>query len=192
MNIKRFVEELARADREGCVLYPYCDRKGLPTVGIGNLLANADAASAMPFLHAVTGKEATDDEKRFGWSRVAAAFRPGETAGFYRLATTLRLPREFAFELAAGRIEREFIPGILSLCHGFDLWPEQAQHAIVDMAYSLGIHGLASFVNMIGACQGWDFDVAARECIRHGARESRNEWTARMFREAAQIEKGKS
>jgi GH24 family phage-related lysozyme (muramidase) len=185
MDIKSFVEELADPTREGCATWPYCDSRGYVTVGIGNLLATAEACVALPFHHVITGEEASDDEKRFGWARVAQARTPGASANAYRNTSTLRLTREYVFELAATRIERTFIPGIKRLCHDFDAWPEPAQRGILDMAYSLGIAGLSRFVNFLGACQARDFETAAKECHRHDARESRNAWTAAMFREAA-------
>jgi GH24 family phage-related lysozyme (muramidase) len=180
MNVKAMVEELADPNREGCTTWLYCDSRGLPTVGIGNLVASPKDCAALPFAHP-SGTPATEDEKRDLWKAVVNAFEKGEGAGFYRTLSTLAISRAFAYELAAKRIERDFIPGIKRLCHEFDEWPEQAQRAIVDMAYNLGIGGLSHFVNFLGACQSRDWATAAKECHRATCRKSRNDWTEQML-----------
>lgn len=184
MNTAKMVQELAAPDREGCTNWLYCDSRGFPTTGIGNLVASADAAVLLPWHHLGSGLDATDEDKRAGWKTVVDAFIKGRSATAYRSMTTLRLTAEYVYQLAATRIEREFVPGIRRLCHDFDEWPEPAQMAIVDMAYNLGLHGLSHFVNFLGACQARDWATAARECHRATCRESRNEWTKRMFEDA--------
>lgn len=187
MNARDFIDDIAQF--EGCTTWLYCDSRGFPTIGIGNLVANAEAAVALP-LATATGASATDEEKREAWTVVVSAYAKGHSAEFYRHLTTLRITEAFAFELCAQRIESDFLPGIRKLCHDFDRWPAPAQKAILDMAYNLGIHGLSYFVNLLSACQAQDWAAAAHECHRSTCRESRNLWTAQMFIDAAAATKG--
>lgn len=186
MNVKDFVAELATPGREGCTTWLYCDSRGLPTIGIGNMVPNVDAMLRLPMVHSGSGELATDDEKRNTWKDVVGAFKSGTlTAAFYLTSSDLRLPRPFVAALAEDRITHEFVPGIIRLCHDFGSWPEQAQRGIVDMAYNLGLHGLASFVNLLSACQRRDWKTAASECHRATCRHYRNAWTEQMFLDAA-------
>lgn len=181
MNARDFVDDIAQF--EGVTTWLYCDVRGFPTIGVGNLVANADAAIKLP-LAGAAGTSATDEEKRVAWTTVVNAFAKGHSAEFYRHLTTLRITEEFAFELCAQRIESDFMPGIRKLCHDFDQWSEPAQRAILDMAYNLGIRGLSHFVNLLSACQAHDWAAAAHECHRATCRDSRNAWTAQQFIDA--------
>lgn len=183
MNTLDMVKELADPDREGCTTWLYCDVRGYPTIGIGNLVASPAAAIALPFRDTF-GATPTEDDKREAWKTVVGAFDKSHSAAFYKHLTTLRLTDDFVYQLAATRLERDFLPGIRKLCHDFDAWPETAQRAIVDMAYNLGVHGLSHFVNLLGACQAQDWAAAAHECHRSTCRDSRNAWTMTMFIDA--------
>lgn len=183
MKASRYMDDLIQ--HEGMTTWMYCDVRGFVTIGIGNLVKTPDAAAALPFHHLGNGSDATDEEKRASWAFVNDAFTKGKSAHYYRSLTSLRLTEAFAIELAEQRLEEDFLPGIKRLMHDFEEYPLPARRALVDMAYNLGVGGLAHFHNMISACLERDWATAAKECHRSTSRESRNAWTSQMFIDAA-------
>ena len=57
---------------EGCISHMYLDTVGKVTVGVGNMLPTADAATALPFIQTGSGNNATDNEIRADYNNVAA------------------------------------------------------------------------------------------------------------------------
>ncbi len=49
---------------EGCISHMYLDTVGKVTVGVGNMLPTADAATALPFIRTGSGNNATENEIR--------------------------------------------------------------------------------------------------------------------------------
>lgn len=182
---------------EAFVPWMYCDNRGLVTVGIGNLLATADAAADLPFINKVTGLLVSDDTKRSAWDAVRRAYQKDHAAGAYQSCSALRLGSNVALELMNKRLDSEFLPVLYRLFHTFDQWPQAAQRASMDMIYSLGTgRGISEFVNWIAAGQRGDFATMAQECVRSSGRRNptptdpqglgpRNLWTIHMFQEAA-------
>ena len=154
-------------------------------------MADVDACAALPWVHALAPvggplTAVTDDEKRMLYARVVNAFgdvKPAASA--YRLLSNLRLELDFVIGLVGQRLASEFIPGIVRICPGFDGFPLPARRAIVDMAYNLGIGGLARFPHMLAACNAGDWATAAAQCHRSTCRDSRNVWTSQMFVDAS-------
>lgn len=166
------------AAHEGCCTWLYCDAWGNATTGIGNLVADADACAALPW----TGT----DDPRDVYTRVLNAFgpvKPGSSA--YANLSDLRLTLDVVTGLVSQRLEAEFLPGLRRLCPGFDGFPLAARRALVDMAYNLGVGGLAKFVHLLAACNAGDWETAEAQCHRSTCRDSRNGWTANMFAAAA-------
>ena len=158
---------------EGCCLWLYCDSRGYATTGIGNLVPDADACAAMPWMG--------NDDPRVAYATVLHAFDAARPAAYYRPLSDLRLSLDYVTGLVAQRLQTEFLPGILQLCPGFDAFPLPARRALVDMAYNLGVHGLSKFPTMLAACNAGDWATAAAQCHRSTCREQRNDWTAQMF-----------
>jgi GH24 family phage-related lysozyme (muramidase) len=171
---------------EGCCQHMYVDTRGHVTTGIGHLLPNADAALALPWCHRATGLPATPAEIRAAFAHVREQ-GPGLKSLAYRLASDLVLPGGVAADLAATRLEREFLPGLRRLCPSFDNYPMPAQRALVDMAYNLGVGGLGKFHNLLAACERGDFSAAAENCHRRTSREIRNASTRNLFLDAAEL-----
>jgi GH24 family phage-related lysozyme (muramidase) len=182
MNVDDYFQDLVQW--EGCTTWMYCDVRGYVTVGIGNLLATEDAAIGLPFFRRVNRLHATDAEKGAGWRTVKSAYDGSKSAAFYRDVTTLRLEEDYVKDLVGRRLESEFIPGIKRLLHDFDGFPLPARKALVDLAYNLGVGGLAKFHHLMAACQERDWAAAAGQCHRSTSRDSRNAWTAQMFIDA--------
>jgi len=182
MNVADYFDDLVA--HEGCVPWMYCDSRGFVTVGIGNLVSSPAIAATLPFRH-VNGEGALPTERETAWARVNDAYKPNRSAAAYREVTDLRLSQDFMRDLVASRLAGEFIPGIQRLCPGFDTMPLPARRALVDMAYNLGVHGLAMFPHMLAAVNAGDWEMAANQCHRSTCRDTRNAWTAQMFVDAA-------
>jgi len=182
MNVADYFDDLDA--HEGCVPWMYCDSRGFVTVGIGNLVSSPAIAATLPFRH-VNGEGALPTERETAWARVNDAYKPNRSAAAYREVTDLRLSQDFMRDLVASRLAGEFIPGIQRLCPGFDTMPLPARRALVDMAYNLGVHGLAMFPHMLAAVNAGDWEMAANQCHRSTCRDTRNAWTAQMFVDAA-------
>jgi GH24 family phage-related lysozyme (muramidase) len=181
----------------------YLCEGGYVTTGIGNKLGSAKEAMALPWQHKATGLPATSGEIRAAFHHISALtveFRSQDPkapnpfgAKHYEHASDLVLPKGIADQLAADRLMKDFLPGLRNLFPHFDAFPVPAQRALVDMAYTLGVKGLATkFKTVVSACNGGDFDTAAKYCHRkakgHGRKDDeRNVWTANLFREAERL-----
>ncbi len=177
---------------EGNVGHMYLDTKGLVTTGIGNLVKTPEAARKLPWVDTTTGKPATPEQIDQAFAAVQGMAK-GQKAGVYSGATTLRLSPDVVRDLALGRLDREFLPGLHRQFPHFDSYPAPAQRALVDMIYSLGEgssrqnSGIAKFHNLRAACESGDWTAAASECHRKGGRDDRNAWTSQQFLKAATI-----
>ena len=171
---------------EGCVPWMYCDSRGFVTVGVGNLVSSPEHAAGMPFVHHDDGP-ATPEEKATGWTQVQAVYDARKSAQFYSVISDLRLTQDFIRKLVTTRLAGEFLPGIVKLCRAFETFPLPSRRALVDMAYNLGVAGLARFPHMLAACNAGDWAEAAHECHRSTCRDMRNAWTMQMFVDAAAV-----
>jgi GH24 family phage-related lysozyme (muramidase) len=169
---------------EGNVRHMYRDTQGHVTTGVGNLLRDAGAAAALPWRHGESGPPATADEIRAAFKKVTK-LGTGYKASYYQRASDLVLPQATVVSLMANRLEREFLPGLRRTFPGFDHYPQPAQRALVDMAYNLGVGGLAKFERLREACERGDFAAAALECNRRTSRPERNQATRELFLTAA-------
>lgn len=184
-------------DHEGLIPWLYCDKKGFPTIGVGNLVSRAVDLLPMPMFHIGSGKMATDEEKRDCWARVAEAFVTGAGAIVYRKCSDLRISKDYARELARSRVRSEFVPALERIYPAFPRWPASAQRAAVDMTYSLGVAGYVDgYPNHVAACRAGDFARAGLESVRASGRVEplpgdpeglgrRNLWTRALFAQAA-------
>ena len=164
----------------------YVDAYGNVATGIDHRLPNADAAIALPWRHRGTGVVATPSEIRTAFEQIRDQ-GPGHKTIAYRFASDLVVAAGVAVHLAAARIERDLLPGLRRLCRHFDRYPLPARRALVDMAYDLGLGGLAKFRNLVRACERGDFATASEHCHRRATRGIRNAATRNLFREAADL-----
>lgn len=184
LDVRALYRELTRW--EGSRRHMYVDTRGNVTTGVGHLLRDGNAAASLPWFHRASGKAATPEEIRTAF-RDVAAMGAGRKADFYQSGSDLVLSEAKLEQLAAIRLEREFLPGLRRLFPHFDGYPPAAQRALVDMAYNLGVGGLGKFENLIAACERGDFRTAADECNRRSSRPERNDATRALFLEAAQV-----
>ena len=177
---------------------------GYVTTGIGNKLANAQEAIALPWQHKATGLPATPAEIRTAFERVqsmSSEFRgadPSATNPFsarhYEKVSDLVLPDGVASQLVVDRLEKDFLKGLRTLFPGFDDYPQPAQRALVDMAYTLGVNGLETkFPRLVTACRERKFADAAGhserkvKANRGRTGDERNVATRNLLLEAARL-----
>lgn len=169
---------------EGFERAMYLDTKGLVTVGIGCLLAKVADACALPFVRRGTTAAATKDEIAVAYNRVSVAPK-GLIAKSYRNLTNIELPDEEVLGLFRRKVD-EFSAQLEAVYPGFSTFPDPAQAAIFDLAYSMGTHKLLTeWPNLNGAIARGDWTTAADHCHRAGAQESRNALTRDLFLAAA-------
>jgi GH24 family phage-related lysozyme (muramidase) len=169
---------------EGCRREMYAGPRGGVRTGVGHPLADGDAALALPWIHRSTGRPATAAAVRIAFAQARAQCF-GHAAPAHQRASDLVLPAGLAGDLAAARLDKFILPGLRLLSAGFDRYPVGAQRALVDMAWNLGLRGLAKFHNLIAACRRGDFAAAADHCHRRSCHSARNVSTRNLFRAAS-------
>lgn len=177
---------------EGVVPWMYLDVKGFVTVGVGNLLPDADAAAALPFFpDGSPDAPAGDDEKRQGWTDVHARqdlARVGHRA--FKTVCNLRLSADDIRALVDAKLlSNESI--LLRAFPGFPDWPADAQLGLLSMAWALGAAFPATWPRFSAACRALDFDGAAAECRMQETGNPgvvpRNNANQLLFRNAAKV-----
>ncbi|MDE2101612.1 MAG: hypothetical protein KGL39_30480 [Patescibacteria group bacterium] len=167
---------------EGCVPWMYLDTRGFVTVGVGNMLPIVEAATALPFQYNGTG--ATQDQIASDYFRVKG-MAAGRLPKFYACSTSVTLTQE-EIQLLLYRRLPEFEQGLRQLYPGYDTFPDAAKLGLIDMAYNLGVYGLANnYPKFNAAVRAQDWATAATECHRNGPSQERNDWTAGQFNLAA-------
>lgn len=183
-NRKALLEEIR--GHEGKVAHIYLDSRGNVTVGIGQLLRTAAGAKKLPFVHRRAGQKATEEEIEQEFRKIEEQ-EPNLAAGKYKRLTRLELPEEEIEKLFSKQVER-FEAGARKQFKGFDGYPLAAQIALVDMAYNVGLAGLARFKRLKAAAERGDWKAAAEAAQRKGIGEQRNQRTKELFLKAAQGE----
>lgn len=156
----------------------YLDSAGNVTVGVGLMLPNAAAASALAFTAA--GAPATPGQIAADFARVAA-LAPDKLPAFYQAASSPQLPQEIIDAKLSAMLtgfEATIRAGIL----GYDALPDPVKMALLDMAYNLGPAGLLKgYPRMLQAVESANWAQAAAQCFRNGIGAARNTWTQQQF-----------
>jgi GH24 family phage-related lysozyme (muramidase) len=178
-EIKGFI-----APSEGNLAHMYLDSKGFVTVGIGNLLPDADTACALAFVNRTTSNPATRAEIVADFDAVSKQMK-GKIARSYRQFTSLDLPDVQINQLFQKRIEG-FQKELRKSYAKYDSYPGRVQLAMLDMAFQLGTYGLKNkWPNLNKAIDGEDWTAAAAACRRPDANAIRNDGTKALFEQAA-------
>lgn len=170
---------------EGNIPYLYLDSNGNATCGMGHLVLTAEHSLTLPWLGAVPGRV----ERDFA---TVKALPPNKVPSYYMSHSICRLPLGWGVQDAATRLETIYLPQIQNLFKNFDTFPLQAQTALLDMTYNMGIGhpstgttkatGLCNFTHLIAACSNGDWTTAAAQCHRAPpVSQERNDWTRGMF-----------
>ena len=181
----RLLPSLKRS--EGSVPYMYLDTAGLVTVGVGNMLKDVAAAQALAFVDRKTRKKATKEQIKTDYETVKKQTK-GRLYTFYKTHTKLDLPQTEIDRLLNKRIE-EFLKLLKGKFPDFDKYPLDAEEALFDMGFNLGVAKLMSeFPKFVKAVKDQDWDTAAAQCKRGGIGETRNKHTKELFEKAAKAD----
>jgi GH24 family phage-related lysozyme (muramidase) len=170
---------------EGCIEYMYLDTRGNVTVGVGHMLGCCGDAESLTFVMRESGASATVADIISEFNRVKAQ-QAGESASKYKTCTQLDMPASAIEALLDGDIATAE-NGMRERFRNFDSYPVEAQTALLDMAFNLGLDGLArGYPRLHAAAEAGDWNACANECLRHGIQQARNDWTKQQFEQAAQ------
>jgi GH24 family phage-related lysozyme (muramidase) len=169
---------------EGTLPHMYLDTAGLVTVGVGHMIPDSEAARGLNFVVRADGSAATPDQIAAEHVRISQQ-QKGLVAQRYLPFTTLDMPDSAIQDLLSADIAY-VEAGVRSKFTGYDDYPEPAQDALLDMAFNLGVDGLAGhFPRLRAAAEVRDWATCAAQCHRAGISEERNEKTQALFESAA-------
>lgn len=177
---------------EGSVPFIYADTKGLPTVGVGNLLATVDDAVRLPFI--ISGRPASSPVAASGdyiardWRSVRNA-GAGHAAHWYRQLTRCELPAQAIRDLFDRRVD-SFFDQLTHTFPAFPSWREPAQLATLDWVFNVGVGkpggaGLLGTVHLKAALYAQDWHAAAAACHRVESSQRRNDQCRDLYLRAA-------
>ena len=171
--------ELIKAG-EGCIQHMYLDTVGKVTVGVGNMLPNAAAATQLPFIHADDLTEASDEEIRTEFDLVSTQ-TAGLLASKYKSFTKLMLSEPAIDDLLDERIDG-FESQLKIDFPNYESCPEPARLGMLDMAFNLGNAGLVNkFPSFTRAARQENWSECELQCNRRGIAESRNNEVKGLF-----------
>jgi len=170
---------------EGTVPWMYLDTRGLVTVGVGEMLANAARAQSLGFVDS-SGQPSTQDVILAEFNRVCA-LAPAKVAGFYRSSTSPVLPQSAIDTLLMNHVS--FFDGQLGARFpAYTNFPDLAKLGLLDMIYNLGVTGLfRGFPHFMASVDAQDWLSASNQCHRVGPGDARNDWTKQQFLAAAAV-----
>jgi GH24 family phage-related lysozyme (muramidase) len=163
---------------EGCVPWMYRDTVGKVTVGVGLMLPDAKAASALPFV--LGDRAATSDEIAAEYARVDR-MAVGHASAFYKVPTSLELTQP-TIDARLSSVLEGFETDLRAGFPHYDALPDGVKMALLDMIYNLGPAGLfKGFPHLVAAVQTGAWAQAAEHCTRRGPAPARNSWTQEQF-----------
>ncbi|MFV0624967.1 hypothetical protein ACBY01_13295 [Sphingomonas sp. ac-8] len=180
---------------EGFIAHFYLDTVSQVTVGYGTMLPNAASTASIEMLVARTQKIATAKEKADEWQAIRAL----SAAGSANNLTAQAFQRHASLIMLRGEAERLFdlkLNGFLTMLRanypGFDKFPEDAQVAMLDMAYNLGnrIHTVfRNFTRAVNQRGGPDWVAVAKQSNRPQLSAQRNREVYDLFIGASKVTK---
>jgi hypothetical protein len=169
----------------------YCDHKGLPTFGLGQLVRTPPETLSIPWRRA-DGSLATDAEKLADWHRVknhpdAASLGARIPVG----PTTLQVAPEDLTRLFEARRDGNAL-ALARRFPGLPGWPAPAQFAVMSLAWAAGTG--FDFPKCAAALARGDFLTAAVEVLINEVRtrgvKARNDMNRKLLLDAHQLEAG--
>lgn len=175
---------------ESFIAHMYLDSVCKVTIGYGTMLPSAKAAEKIALADS-QDKAAKADEKAKEWDRVAALAPKGgkqnDKASSFSKDAVLFIAEAEAARLAEAHIAG-LAPALKSTFPDFAEFPEDAQVALLDLAYNLGAAGLRKFKKLVTAIndpKGPDWKTAAHESNRPQLSKERNKEVRDLFLAAA-------
>ena len=165
---------------EGRIVHMYLDTVAKVTVGVGQMLPDAATAKKLAFVRRDTRAAATPAEIQRDFDAVSAMPK-SLLAGSYKKATLLDLPEPAIDALLKATVDN-FVAALTKRFAGWATLPSPAKRALMDMCFNLGPDGLVNkFPTMKQAVEKAKWDSAAKECLRNGISQQRNDWTRDLF-----------
>ena len=179
---------------EGEVKYMYKDSKGLVTIGVGNPIDPLEKHPtwAKPSNYKNKLKKSVKQNDVLTDFKTVKNVKHWTGHGDFRAITMLRLTDKALSDLFNRKMKS--LETNLKVKHAywfgkFDLWPADAQMALLGLAWGFGAGGVATkFRKFSKACKGMDFTTAAIECHYKGKSKSarhRNADLKKLFNNAA-------
>ncbi len=172
---------------EGRISWPYLDRKGLVTVGVGNLIDPLNFAFGLGWIDNNTGQSATVEKIAQDWRAVKARQDLSQIGGGSALwppLTTIRLTDTAIDALVAGKLGED-ARELLKFFPTFEDFPAEAQLGILSMAWAMGPDRFADFPKFVAAANAGDWQTAANESHMQGVGiEPRNDANKLLFHNA--------
>jgi GH24 family phage-related lysozyme (muramidase) len=171
-------------EHEGVVRYMYLDVVGLVTIGVGFMLPNADAVTALNLVRRSDSAPASADEKRQDWESVHSQgkAKPAQT---YEQFTKLELPDSEIDRELTKRVN-DFQRNLTSRFPSFDGFPDEAQIGLLDLIYSLGPRGLFNgYPKLCAAAELGNWKACAEQSTRRNVSDNRNADLKQLFLDAA-------
>lgn len=168
---------------EGACPWMYLDNAAIPnvTVGLGMLLASEGDAVALPFVDVIRGQGATEQQIAQAFAKVRG-MRGGLAASAYKTTPDLELDATEVVALAERRLADHYLPSVVELLPVFDALPFGAQLVTIDLAWNLGVAGLAKFRMYLDALEAGEWVAAALQSHVSTSRAPRNDWRAETLR----------
>lgn len=164
-------------EHEGSVSHMYTMPPGQPgpvMVGVGHWLRSAEEAQRLNFVVRESGSPATAEQIALEYHAVQAGSE-----------TRLDLPSAAVDALLKADIARAE-DSVRPIFAGYDKYPELAQDATLDMAFTVGPAELEKlYPKLVGAAGNGDWLTCAAESNRSGVSEARNTAVRELFVEAA-------
>lgn len=179
---------------EGRIDHLYLDIKGKVTVGIGHMIPNAPAMTAVP-MHlrgSQVAKLATFEQKKNEYE-VIKKQRAGSRASAYKPHTTLYM-KQASIDAQRDNHIHSFYRELCSIYresngykNRFENFPENAQIALFDMIFNLGATKLQNvFINFNQAVKSEDWSKAAEESYRPDVPENRNDFVKGLLQKLSE------
>lgn len=171
---------------EGHVSFPYCDVKGLVTVGRGNLIDPVSTAAHLPWT--INGQAASMQGILSGWNAVKARQDLKLRGGMaYLGVSALRLSDEAIDDLTTSKVLEMETHLKSRFGEVWDSLPSDAQLGVLSLAWACG--PAFSFPKFESALLAKDFSTCAVECQMNVAGNPglipRNAANAQLFVNAA-------
>lgn len=189
--------ELPKADHEGTIPYFYCDTLGHVTIGVGFMIPNETQALNLSLVSAEGAgipADKRDDRIKKDFARVKAVFKPnGNLSAKAYKASAADKEKGLGLTMNAKAIEAELARRLDSFyidirkrfgSVGFDKLAENAQVALLCMAYLMGAAGLMNNrADMIKALQSEtpDYKNASEKCAISTSSAARNKYIKDLF-----------
>ncbi len=149
---------------EGRISYMYLDVLGLVTIGLGCLIDPAPMAVDLPFLRKSDNKFATSNEILNEWNAIKdnkTLAKHGHLAA--KKFATLYLSEQSIDSLASKRM-LQFEQDLKKGFPNWDLFPANAQLAILSMSWAMGSFFFKKFPKFTKSCNEMKWLEASTEC----------------------------